>query len=204
MTATSDTNTNKTVFKFKVGDDLQVINKVISVLGLAPSDYTYNAKEGTITTSATTKEAIQAQVKGLGFDFFLGNIETSNKNYKTETVTVKKPYVNLKSVEVAISALYTDYKQVLGLVESKIDYVNKTVTVTANIRTPTFNELDYNVALILHNFGYHVNTDNNKSSTTSTEQDELYKLVDNLFDRVNSNLNNSFPPEFKTIVKLWI
>lgn len=209
-TTTTQTTSNpaKPTIRFKVGDDLQVINKIISILGLAPSDYTYNAKEGTITTSATTKESILEQVKGLGFDFLLGNSDTSNKNYKTETVTVERPYVNLNSVDIVISTLYKDYKQVLGLVETKIDYVAKTVTVTANVRIPTFNELDYKVALILTNFSY-VTSTNNKSTTSSSNKpeaayDELYKSIDKLIDRVSSDFNKSAPSELKTFVKLFL
>lgn len=210
MTTTTQTtsNTAKPTIRFKVGDDLQVINKVISVLGLAPSDYTYNAKEGTITTNATTKESILEQVKGLGFDFLLGNSDTSNKNYKTETVTVERPYVNLNSVDIVISTLYKDYKQVLGLVETKIDYVAKTVTVTANVRIPTFNDLDYKVALILTNFSYVTSTNNKSTTTSSTEQeadyDRLFESIDKLLDKVGSDFNKSAPPELKTFVKLFL
>lgn len=208
MTTTQQATSNKTAtFKFKVGDDLQVINKLIFALGLTPSDYVYNAKEGTITTNTVTKEQIERVVKVLGFDFLLGG-DTSNKNYKTETVTVEKPYVNLNSVDITISALYKDYKQVLALVETKIDYVAKTVTVTANVRTPTFNDIDYKVALILTNFSY-VTTANNKSTTSSStnEQeayDELYKSIDKLISRVSSDFDKSAPPELKTFVKLFL
>ena len=206
MTATQQTTSDKTTtFKFTVGGDLQVINAVITNLDLAPSQYIYNAKEGTITTTAITKEYIEKRVKQLGFDFLLGNNDTSNKNYKTETVTKQVSYVNLNSVDIAISALYKQYKQVLGLVETKIDYVAKTVTVTANVRIPTFNDLDYKVALILTNFSYVTHT-NNKSTTTEQEAayEELYKSIDKLIDRVSSDFNKSAPPELKTFVKLFL
>lgn len=211
MTTKQTTFNNKTTFKFKVGDDLQVINKVISVLGLAPSDYTYNAKEGTIITDKITKESIQEQVKALGFDFLLGNGDTSDKNYKTETVTVKRSYDVQRSFndayELVISALYKDYKQVLGLVETKIDYVAKTVTVTANVRIPTFNDLDYKVALILTNFSYVNNSSTNtfvkdlieELSQESKDRNEVYRLL----NEAKAEFDKVAPNEVKAFIKLF-
>ena len=198
MTTTQTTN-KASIFKFKVGDDLQVINKVIFALGLTPSNYVYNAKEGIITTNAVTKEQIERVI--LGFDFLLGNSETSNNNYEVKTVTVEKSYINLNSINVAHQKLYAEYKQVLDITETKIDHAAKTVTVTANVRIPTFNDLDYKVALILTNFSY-VTSTNNKSTTTEQEAayDELYKLI----DRVSSDFNKSAPPDLKTFVKLFL
>ena len=96
----------------------------------------------------------------------------------------------------------------LGLVETKINYVAKTVTVTAKVRTPTFNELDYKVALILTNFSYVTSTNNKSTASSSTEQevayDELYKSIDKLIDRVSSDFNKSAPSELKTFVKLFL
>ena len=199
MTTTQTTNNGNQPFKFKVGDDLEVINKVIKVLGLAPSDYTYNAKEGTITTSKTTKDTITNAVKQLGFDFLLGN--TSNNNYEVKTVTVEKPYINLNSINVAHQKLYAEYKQVLDITETKIDHAAKTVTVTANVRIPTFNDLDYKVALILTNFSY---VTGNKSTTNEEAYKELYKSIDELIDRVGSDFNKNAPPELKTLVRLFL
>jgi hypothetical protein len=199
MTTTQTTNNGNQQFKFKVGDDLQVINKVISTLNLAPSDYTYNAKEGTITTSKTTKDTITNAVKQLGFDFLLGN--TSNNNYEVKTVTVEKPYINLNSINVAHQKLYAEYKQVLDITETKINHVAKTVTVTANVRIPTFNDLDYKVALILTNFSY---VTGNKPTTNEEAYKELYKSIDELIDRVGSDFNKNAPPELKTLVRLFL
>ena len=202
MTTTQTTN-KASIFKFKVGDDLQVINKVILALGLTPSNYVYNAKEGIITTNAVTKEQIERVI--LGFDFLLGNSKTSNNNYEVKTVTVEKSYINLNSINVAHQKLYAEYKQVLDITETKIDHAAKTVTVTANVRIPTFNDLDYKVALILTNFSY-VTSTNNKSTTTEQEAayDELYKLIDKLIDKVSSDFNKSAPPDLKTFVKLFL
>jgi hypothetical protein len=202
-------NTAKPTIRFKVsnGDDLQVINKVISVLGLAPSDYTYSAKEGTITTNATTKESILEQVKALGFDFLLGG-DNANKNYKTEIVTVKRSYNNQRSFndayELVINALYKKHKQVLKLVSAHIDYINETITVNAEVRVPTFNELDYKVALILTNFSYVTSANKSVSFPEQEAYDELYKSIDKLIDKVSSDFNKSAPPELKTFVKLFL
>jgi hypothetical protein len=226
MTAqqTTTSNTTKSTIRFKVGDDLQVINKVISVLGLAPSDYTYNAKEGTITTYKTTitKEFIQQKVKELGFDFFL--VKENNKEYKNETITTTIPYINPTSIDVAINALHKQYKyrEDINLIETNINYIDKIVTVTAKAKIKEFSALDYKVVLILTNFSYVTNSstfikdvinelaqeskDRNKS-TASTEQvtyDELYKSIDKLIDRVGSDFNKSAPPELKTFVKLFL
>jgi hypothetical protein len=226
MTAqqTTTSNTTKSTIRFKVGDDLQVINKVISVLGLAPSDYTYNAKEGTITTYKTTitKEFIQQKVKELGFDFFL--VKENNKEYKNETITTTIPYINPTSIDVAINALHKQYKyrEDINLIETNINYIDKIVTVTAKAKIKEFSALDYKVALILTNFSYVTNSstfikdvinelaqeskDRNKS-TASTEQvtyDELYKSIDKLIDRFSSDFNKSAPLELKTFVKLFL
>lgn len=201
MTTTQTTNNSNQQFKFKVGDDLQVINKVITSLGLTPSDYSYNAKEGTITTNTVTKDTITNAVKQLGFDFLLGNSETSNNNYEVKTVIVEKPYINLNSINVAYKALYAEYKQVLDITETKINHVAKTVTVTANVRTPTFNDLDYKVALILTNFSYVIS---NKSTVNEEAYDELYKSIDKLIDRFSSDFNKNAPPELKTLVRLFL
>ena len=199
MTTTQTTNNSNQPFKFKVGEDLQVINKVISTLNLAPSDYTYNAKEGTITTNTVTKDTITNAIKQLGFDFLLGN--TSNNNYEVKTVTVEKPYINLNSINVAYKALYAEYKQVLDITETKINHEAKTVTVTANVKIPTFNDLDYKVALILTNFSYVIS---NKSTVNEEAYDELYKSIDKLIDRVGSDFNKNAPPELKTLVRLFL
>jgi hypothetical protein len=206
MTTTQTTNNSNQQFKFKVGDDLQVINKVISVLGLAPSDYTYNAKEGTITTSAITKEFIQEQVKALGFEFLLGTTTVNSKQYKTETITIEKPYTNLNSINIAHNAVYDKYKEDkykhgLTITETKINHLARTVTVTANIKTPTFNDQDYKVALILTNFSYVIS---NKPTTNEETYEELYKSIDKLIDRVGSDFNKSAPPELKTFVRLFL
>ena len=206
MTATQQSTsntTNKTTFKFKVGDDLEVINKVIRVLNLTPSDCIYNAKEGTITTDKTTitKEFIQQTVKSLGFDFYL--VKDNNNNHNTETITTTVSYINPASIDVAISNLHKQYKyrEDINLVETKINYVDKTVTVSAKAKVKTFSNLDYKVALILTNFSY-VTSTNNKSTTTEQEAayDELYKLI----DRVSSDFNKSAPPDLKTFVKLFL
>ena len=212
MTTTQTTN-KASIFKFKVGEDLQVINKLIQVLQLVPSDYTYNAKEGSITltkTSPMTKGFIEQQVKALGFEFLLGTTTVDSKQYKTETITIEKPYVNLNSINMAHNAVYDKYKQDnykhgLIITETKIDHAAKTVTVTANVRTPTFNDLDYKVALILTNFSY-VTSTNNKSTTTEQEAayDELYKSIDKLIDRVSSDFDKSAPSELKTFVRLFL
>ena len=204
MTTTTQTTSDKpTTFKFKVGDDLQVINKVISVLGLAPSDYIYNAKEGTITTSKTNKEFIQKQVKALGFEFLLGTTTVDSKQYKTETITIEKPYVNLNSINIAHNAVYDKYKQNsykygLTIVETKIDHTAKTVTVTANVRTSTFNELEYKVALILINFSY-------VNKSTITYEEEVYKeicdSINKLIQEVGSDFNKNVPRELKDFTR---
>jgi hypothetical protein len=208
MTAqqTTTSNTAKSTIRFKVGDDLQVINKVINVLGLAPSDYTYNAKEGTITTSAITKEFIQEQVKALGFEFLLGTTTVNSKQYKTETITIEKPYTNLNSINIAHNAVYDKYKEDkykhgLTITETKINHLVRTVTVTAMVRTPTFNDFDYKVALILTNFSYVIS---NKPTTNEEAYEELYKSIDKLIDRVGSDFNKSAPLELKTFVKLFL
>jgi hypothetical protein len=206
---TTTTSDKITTFKFKVGDDLQVINKVISVLDLAPSDYNYNAKEGTITTSKTNKEFIQKQVKALGFEFLLGTTTVDSKQYKTETITIEKPYVNFNSINIAHNAVYDKYKQDnykygLTIVETKIDHTAKTVTVTANVRTSTFNELDYKVALILTNFSYITTTNNTTSSTEQEAYDKLYESIDKLIDRVSSDFDKSAPKELKTLISLFL
>ena len=203
MTTTQTTNNSNQPFKFKVGDDLEVINKVIKVLGLAPSDYTYNAKEGNITTSATTitKEFIQQKVKELGFDFF--SVKDNNKDYKSETITTTVPYINPVSIDVAISNLHKQYKyrEDINLIETKINYVDKTVTVTAKAKIKEFSKLDYKVALILTNFSYVIS---NKSTTKEEAYDELYKSIDELIDRLSSDFNKSAPLELKTFVKLFL
>lgn len=209
MTTTQTTN-KASIFKFKVGDDLQVINKVILALGLTPSNYVYNAKEGIITTNAVTKEQIERVIKTLGFEFLLGPTTVDNKQYKTETITEKGPYVNINSLGLVYMNIYIRYQldkhsDRLTFIETKIDHVAKTVTVTANVRIPTFNDLDYKVALILTNFSY-VTSTNNKSTTTEQEAayDELYKLIDKLIDKVSSDFNKSAPPDLKTFVKLFL
>jgi hypothetical protein len=203
MTTTQTTNNSNQQFKFKVGDDLEVINKVIRVLNLAPSDYTYNAKEGSITTSATTitKEFIQQKVKELGFDFF--SVKDNNKDYKSETITTTVPYINPASIDVAISNLHKQYKyrEDINLIETKINYVDKTVTVTAKAKIKEFSKLDYKVALILTNFSY---VTSNKPTTNEEAYKELYKSIDELIDRVGSDFNKSVPPELKTFVRLFL
>jgi hypothetical protein len=203
MTTTQTTNNSNQQFKFKVGDDLEVINKVIRVLNLAPSDYTYNAKEGSITTSATTitKEFIQQKVKELGFDFF--SVKDNNKDYKSETITTTVPYINPASIDVAISNLHKQYKyrEDINLIETKINYVDKTVTVTAKAKIKEFSKLDYKVALILTNFSY---VTSNKPTTNEEAYKELYKSIDELIDRFSSDFNKNAPPELKTLVRLFL
>lgn len=203
MTTTQTTNNGNQQFKFKVGDDLEVINKVIRVLGLAHSDYIYNAKEGSITTSATTitKEFIQQKVKELGFDFF--SVKDNNKDYKSETITTTVPYINPASIDVAISNLHKQYKyrEDINLIETKINYVDKTVTVTAKAKIKEFSKLDYKVALILTNFSY---VTGNKPTTNEAAYDELYKSIDKLIDRFSSDFNKNAPPELKTLVRLFL
>jgi hypothetical protein len=212
MTTTTQTTSNpaKPTIRFKVGDDLQVINKVISILGLAPSDYTYNAKESTITTYKTTitKEFIQQKVKELGFDFFL--VKDNNKDYKGETITTTVPYINPASIDVAINALHKQYKyrEDINLIETKINYIDKIVTVTAKAKIKEFSALDYKVALILTNFSYVSNANNKSTTSSSTEQeadyDRLFESIDKLLDKVGSDFNKSAPPELKTFVKLFL
>jgi hypothetical protein len=203
---TQSTSAPKQGFRFKVGGDLDVINKLLKVLGLSSSEYIYNPIEGTITTNlrSITKEFIQQKVKELGFDFLLGN--TENKNFKTETVEFKRPYINLNSVNIAIKALYNNYTQVLQLLESKIDYVDKTVIITAKVRVKDFNDLDYKVALVLTNFSY-------VSSKTESEDfvtfSDLYNSVDKVLNRVTSDINaefdkSSLSPELKAFVRLFV
>ena len=204
MTTTQTTN-KASIFKFKVGDDLQVINKVILALGLTPSNYVYNAKEGIITTNAVTKEQIERVI--LGFDFLLGNSETSNNNYEVKTVTVEKSYINLNSINVAHQKLYAEYKQVLDITETKIDHAAKTVTVTANVRIPTFNDLDYKVALILTNFSYVPNASTNTFvkdlledlSQESKDRNEVYRLL----NEVKTEFDKVAPNEVKAFIKLF-
>jgi hypothetical protein len=210
--ATSNTSntTTKTTFKFKVGDDLEVINKVIRVLNLTPSDYVYNAKEGIITTDKTTitKEFIQQTVKSLDFDFF--SIKDNNKDYKSETITTTVPYINPASIDIAITNLHKQYKyrEDISLIETKINYVDKTVTVSAKAKIKSFSNLDYKVALVLTNFSYVTSTNNKSTTSSTTEQevayDEIYKSIDKLIDRVGSDFNKSAPPELKTFVRLFL
>lgn len=207
MTATQTTSNKPTTFKFKVGDDLQVIDKLREVLELTPLDYVYNAKEGTITTNKVTKTYIDNRIKDLGFDFLLGNSDSSNKNYKVKPVTIEVQYINLNSINIAYQKLYAEYKQVLGLIETRIDHNAKKVIVTANVRVATFNELDYKVALILTNFSYVVDT-NKSTRSFKVEQDvaydELCKSINKFFDELSSDFNKSAPSELKTLVNLFL
>ena len=211
MTTTQTTN-KASILKFKVGDDLQVINKVILALGLTPSNYVYNAKEGIITTNAVTKEQIERVIKTLGFDFLLGTTTVDNKQYKTETITEKGPYVNINSLGLVYMNIYIRYQldkhsDRLTFIETKIDHVAKTVTVTANVRIPTFNDLDYKVALILTNFSYVPNASTNTFvkdlledlSQESKDRNEVYRLL----NEVKTEFDKVAPNEVKAFIKLF-
>lgn len=201
MTTTTQTTSDKpTTFKFKVGDDLQVIDKLREVLELTPLDYVYNAKEGTITTNKVTKTYIDNRIKDLGFDFLLGNSDSSNKNYKVKPVTIEVQYINLNSINIAHQKLYAEYKKVLGLIETRIDHNAKKVIVTANVRVATFNELDYKVALILTNFSYVISS-NSSTNKQESDYDELCKSLNKMIDEVSSDFNNKAAQELKNFAK---
>lgn len=195
---TTQTNNNKQWFKFNVGSDLSVINKVIELLELATSDYVYDAQEGTITTNTVTKEFIHDKVKRLGFEFLLDPTKIDDKNYKTETISVEKPYTCLNSINIAHNAVYNKYKQYkyktgLTITNTNIDHITQTVTITATVRSPTFNEFDYKVALVLINFSY-VNI-----TISSSAEDEIYKLI----NEAKTEFDKVVPEELKAFIRLF-
>lgn len=137
-------------FEFKVGSDLEVINKVIEVLGLTPSEYYYNPQNNTITTNKSTvnRAFIHSKIRELECGFLLGD------SVEDDLVRIKEVYINLNSINIAHQKLYKKYKRIVGIVSTNIDHQSNQVEVTAKIHTNKIesNDVRYKTACVLINY----------------------------------------------------
>ena len=189
--------------------------------------HTNNVDERVFYTYKSEKKAIYVSPISANFGYIL---PISNQIVSSNTSTViygRKPNCEMFIAPISLckqfSKTFVSYKKYdkklkeysnnkhsrsyTDITETKIDHAAKTVTVTANVRIPTFNDLDYKVALILTNFSYVPNASTNtfvkdlieELSQESKDRNEVYRLL----NEVKAEFDKVAPNEVKAFIKLF-